>query len=167
MVRFESSYSPDELTERWDEYTSISRFAGCDDTMDLIFVSKRKGNRVRLVRKAQVAREPFSPVFRGKIQKTEKGSAVVGFFTKSVADYVAVGIVDVILLYIRSFVVERGDDLNTINSLIAIALAASLLLLLNYKPSKRRYADFISRITGKENNLYLSKSELEDRHNTH
>ena len=44
MVKFTSEYSQNTLIEKWDEYTSPARFAGSDDTMDLIFVSKRKGN---------------------------------------------------------------------------------------------------------------------------
>ena len=160
MYRFESDHSPESLIEKWDEYTSISRFAGCDDTMDLIFMSKRKGNKVRLVRTAKEAREPFSPVFHGEIQKSEKGSVIVGYFTKSLSDYFAVGILNAILLYIRACIVERGESLNTINSLIAISVVASVLLLINYKPAKRRYADFISRITGKRNVLFLSKEEI-------
>ena len=159
MVEFESKYSAEELIQRWDEHTSISRFAGCDDTMDLIFVSKRKGNSVKLVRKARYSREPFSPVFRGKIENKDSGSKVVGFFTKTWADYSFVLIINAILFYVRTFVIDRGESPDTINTLIAASLLCSILLLLNYRPSKRRYAEFISRITGEDNELFVKKSD--------
>ena len=60
MHTFESRYSKDELISRWDEFTSPARFAGTDDVMDLIFVSKRKGNKVRLVKRARTKRDPFA-----------------------------------------------------------------------------------------------------------
>ena len=165
MIKFKSSYSCDELINRWDDYTSFSRFAGCDDTMDLIFVSKRNGNKVRLIRKARISREPFSVVFHGKIIKTERGSAIEGFFSKSIADYVGVGAVDAILFYIRTCVIQRGEDLNTINSLVVIALIASLVMLTNFRPAKRKYAEFISRIVGNENTFFISKSEFKNKAN--
>ena len=86
MINFQSGYSATELISRWDEYTSISRFAGSDETMDLVYISKRRGNRVKLVRKAQLSREPFSTVFRGRIKNSKNGSEIVGCFTKSLLD---------------------------------------------------------------------------------
>lgn len=165
MVRFESDLSPEILLNKWDEHTSIARFAGSDDTMDLIFMSKRKGNKVKLVRKARFAYEPFSSVFRGKIVKTEKGSEIVGFFTKSFADYAIIAAVMALLFYIRSFIEARGESLNTINALLVAAIVGSVLLLINYRPTKRKYADFIYRITGKEMSLFLSKKENSDNKN--
>ena len=92
MIKFQSDKSVNELIEQWDEHTSISRFAGSDETMDLIYVSKRKGNKVRLVRKAPLAHEPFSPVFRGVIRESEQGSEIAGYFTKSLFDVHKAGI---------------------------------------------------------------------------
>lgn len=163
MVVFKSDYSSSELSNRWDEYTSVSRFAGSDDTMDLIFVSKRKNNKVKLIRRAKSSVEPFSLVFRGKIRDAENGSELVGFFTKSIADYISVATILSILVYIRSIVLERSDNPNTINALIICVAIISLLFLWNYRSSKRKYADFISRITGKENDLFLTKEEKEAR----
>ncbi len=162
MVRFQSDKSIDELIKKWDEHTSISRFAGSDDTMDLIFVSKRKGYNVRLVRKAPLAREPFSSVFRGVIRKKERGSEIVGCFTKSIFDYFFIAAVFFMLFYIRSYIIERGNNLATVNTLIIIAIIGSVLCLCNFRSTKRKYADFISRITGKESSLFLTKSELKE-----
>ncbi len=159
MIKYKSDYTSDELLKRWDEYTSVARFAGNDDTMDLIFVSKRNGEKVRLVRKARSAYEPFSCVFRGMIRSAGKGSEVVGIFTKGLVDYLTVGLIWAFLFYIRSVVIERGGDLVTVNSLTALAIVGGLLMLYNYRKTKRRYTEFISRITGIEYNMFLSKRE--------
>ena len=110
MVKFPCDYSVEELSQRWDDYTSPARFAGSDDTMDLIFVAKRNGNKVQLVRKARTVREPFTCVFRGKIKKTDKGSEISGVFTKSFFDYVLVGLLMAFMLYLRTIVIERGRE---------------------------------------------------------
>jgi hypothetical protein len=159
MICFPSDFSVEKLIENWDEYTSPARFAGSDDTMDLIFVSKRNKNKVKLVRRARFAREPFSTVFRGKIKKTKSGSEIVGVFTKTILDYVISAAVLALLFYIRAIIIERGGHLNTINVLLAVSIIAFLLLLMNTRGSKRHYSDFICRITGIDVNYFLSKKE--------
>lgn len=163
MISFNSKYSADELIERWDEFTSPSRFAGSDENMDLIFMSKRKVNKVRLTRRARQSREPFSCIFRGKIEKTENGSVIKGIFTKSIFDYAFVGIVFALLFYIRKLIIERGDSLNTINALLVCWIVFGLFLLFNSRSAKRRFADFITRITEEENIHFLSKREKADK----
>lgn len=165
MIKFPSDYSQEQLIQKWDEYTSISRFAGSDDVMDLIFVSKRNGDNIRLVHKARNAYEPFSAVFRGKIRKNGQGSEIVGYFTKSFTDYALIGAVLALLFYIRSFVIERGDSLATINTLLVFAIVGSIALILNYRSTKRKYADFICRITGKANTQFLTKAEKNEENN--
>ena len=162
MVKFPSEFSGQELTERWDEYTSPARFAGSDDRMDLIFVSKRKDNKVRLVRRARHAFEPFSTVFRGKIVSDEKGSEIIGSFTKSIFDYSIVALILALLFYIRAIVIERGENLATINGLLLIGIIGSLILLYNRRSEKRKYAELIFRITGTEIPIFLSKKDMND-----
>lgn len=162
MVRFPSELSIDELTENWDEFTSPARFAGSDDTMDLIFVAKRKENKVKLVRRARTVREPFSCVFRGEIVKTEQGSEIKGSFTKSYFDYILCAAVLGILFYIRSFIIERGASLGAMNTLLIAAIIGSILLLANFRPTKRRYAEFLYQITGKDAKLFLSRKEIKE-----
>lgn len=159
MVRFPSDYSSDELIERWDEYTSPARFAGSDDTMDLIFVAKRNKNKVKLVRRARTVRDPFSCVFRGKIKKIGQGSEIKGCFTKSYFDYLLCAIAFALLLYIRSFVIERGSSLGAMNTISIVAIVGGILLMSNFRPTKRKYAEFIYKITGKESKQFLSRSE--------
>lgn len=165
MVHFESDFPIDELVSRWDEYTSPSRFAGNDDSMDLIFVAKRDGYKVKLARRTRANREPFSTIFRGHIVKTEKGSKISGFFVKSILDYIAIGLILGFLFYVRATFSARGDSLNTINYLIGFGSIFGVGLLYNTRSSKRKYADFIARITGTENNKYLTKKELEELDN--
>ena len=109
MVEIRSGHKREVLESRWDEMTSPARFAGCDDTMDLIFVAKRSGGRVRLVRKARIAHEPFCCVFRGKISGSGSGSVIKGVFTKSVADYFIVLLITALLCYIRQEMFLRGS----------------------------------------------------------
>lgn len=159
MVKFKSDFSPDTLKERWDDFTSPARFAGNDDTMDLIFVAKRKNEKLKLVRRARSSFEPFACVFRGKIIKSEQGGEIVGIFTKSIVDYFVVAGIFALLFYIRSFIVERGTSLNTINSLLIIAIVSAVLLLKNRRASKRKYSEFIYRVTGQDMQLFKTKRE--------
>ncbi len=165
MVDFESKLTSEELTDKWDEYTSPSRFAGSDDTMDLIFVSKRKGNKIKLIRRPRSNREPFGTIFRGHIVQTEQGSKISGVFTKSLFDYIFVGLINAFLVYIRMVFATRGDSLGTVNSLLVCGVIGGFLLLFNTRSAKRKYADFIVRITGGENDKFLSKRELAEREN--
>lgn len=162
MNKFNSCFSKEELASRWDEFTSPARFAGSDDIMDLIYVSTRKDDKVRLVRRARSRREPFSCVFYGKIIKTEKGSEISGFFAKSVLDYIAIASIIVLLTYIRYIVIDRGESPVTVNILLAASIIIGALLLYNTRATKRKYAEFISRITDVENDKFLSKKELKE-----
>jgi len=163
MVVFPSEYTENELCQRWDDFTSPARFAGNDEMMDLIFVSERDGNKVKLVRKAKSAKEPFSCVFQGKIKKTEQGSEIIGYFRKSFFDYLAVALIFGILWYMRSMILERGESLTTINGLLLVALLGGAFLLYNTRLSKRKYAEFIFRITECEVPMFLSKKEQKEQ----
>lgn len=163
MIKFHSTHSADELISRWDEYTSPSRFAGNDDTMDLIFISKRKNNKVRLIRRSKTSREPFACVFRGTIADDGSGSVIKGIFTKTILDYIVVGLIIAAIFYIRSLVEARGEPLHTMNALLIIAIVGGLALLYNWRGTKKRYSEFISRITDTENRFFLSKREQKER----
>ena len=162
MIIFKSNYTEDETIKRWDEYTSLARFAGSDESMDLIFVSKRKENKVKLIRRAKASREPFSMVFRGKIVTAESGCEIRGVFTKSIIDYFVAAAIMIFLFYIRSVVIARGESPKTIGWLIAIAMVGCVLLLFNFRSAKRRYAEFICRITGVDVNLFKPRHENKD-----
>ena len=160
MHSFNSRFTVDELINRWDEFTSPARFAGADEIMDLIFVSKRKGNKVRLVRRARSKREPFSCVFYGRIESKEQGSEIKGIFAKSLIDYVAVAMIVALFAYIRYVVVARGDSPVTVNVMLAASIIIGAFLLYNTRSAKRKFAEFLSCITDTENEKFKSKKEL-------
>lgn len=161
-INFPSEYTVDELKARWEEFTSPARFAGSDENMDLVFTSKQNDDKVRLVRKARASKEPFSCVFEGTIRKTEKGSEISGSFRKSLFDYIIVGVFLLLLFYIRGVIMARGESLNTINMLLIFAMVCGSLLLFNGRRTKRKYVEFICRITGIEVPYFLPKSDKND-----
>ena len=163
LLRFKSSFSADELVKRWDEFTSPARFAGNDDMMDLIFISKRNDKNVKLVRRTRSKRDPFSCMFRGKIVSNDNGSEIRGFFTKAIFDYIAVILLIELFFYIRYLVIDRGDSPATVNVLLACAIIGGALLLYNTRSAKRRFSEFISRIADTENDKYLSRKELKEK----
>ncbi len=162
MTRLPSDFSLPQLRESWDRETAEARFAGADDTMDLIFVAKRKGDRVRLVRKARAMNDPFSAVFRGRLKETEKGSEIVGFFTKRVVDYLFCILLVAGLLFVQTTVINRGENPYTINVLLVSSIVFSLIALYCFRPTKRRYTDFLCSITKKEAKLFLSRKEKKE-----
>ena len=162
MLILPSDFSEEELTSRFDEYTGPARFAGNDDTMDLIFVSERKKNKIKLIRRARTVRDPFAAVFRGRIMKTENGSEIRGFFTKSVFDFIFMLLIDVLLLFVQIQINQRGDNPYVINVLLVTAIVISLLVLTCFRRTKRIYADFLMEITGKSIVVFPSLKEKRD-----
>jgi len=147
-----SPFSVSALCERWDDRTSSARFAGNDADMDNVFVAERKGTRVRLVRKARNALDPFATVFRGNIKKDGEGSVLEGWFGKSALDYILLAL----LFGGDVFFFVRGIVLGQLNGgLVAgCLLFLALLVLLAYptKSARNRYAEFMSDILGIEEN---------------
>ena len=162
MIKLESDYSKEELLSRWDEYTSAARFAGSDETLDLIFVSKRNGDRIKLIRKSNSVHEPYAAVFRGKISGEGGRSCIKGIFTKSVLDYIFTALIIALAFVVRFYAESRGASLYTANVILAAAIIIGILLLFNYRGTKRRYTDFMCRITGRENELFRARGETKE-----
>lgn len=162
MVRLESDKTKEELISSWDDKTSPSRFAGSDETMDLIFTSKRKGDRVTLVRRAASVRDPYSCVFRGRIRSKDGKSEIVGWFGKALIDYIATALIIALLFYVRYVIISRGDSGYTIGILLTAALLGGLFLLYNTRAAKRRYVDFMFEITEKPLPMFLSRKEIKE-----
>lgn len=147
MLKLCCGLSADKLCEKWDDKTSPSRFAGNDDNMDNIFMANRNGNKVKLVRKARNAMDPFATIFRGKICKDSNGSCIKGYFTKSILDYIIILVLLAFDLYICiSSYLSGSLTANIIFGCIAF-LAILVLLAVPLKPAKRKYTEFISDIT--------------------
>ena len=159
LTELKSDYSPDELVRRWDEFTSPERFAG-NDEIELVFVGKRKGRSVKLIRRSKVRFEPYATVFRGKIYDNGSSGSVKGVFTKTVFSYIITALIIAAVFIMRLKAAERGSDLSAVNTILAVSVIAGILLLLNYRRTKRRYVDFICRITGRETDKFIP---LKDR----
>lgn len=162
MLKIKSKLTLDELKYSWDEHTSPARFAGSDETMDLVYVAKRKKDKVVLVRRATHSHEPFSCVFRGRLEEDGTNSAISGRFTKSCFDYIALAVLYAILFYVRYVIISRGNSVNTINTVLAFSIVAGLLLLYNTRGTKRRYCEFLARIAETENTFYIKRNNTEN-----
>ncbi len=147
MTVLKSSYSPQELIARWDDRLNPARFAGNDDLLDLVFCGKRKGNKIRLMRRSGVSREPLSSIFRGKIVGTAQGSEIRGFFTKGVLAYIFVGMLLAFIFFIYQEVKHRYTDISWLNiALLIIFILEILSLLRTPKGTKEKYIDFLKDI---------------------
>lgn len=146
MIILESEHNENELIQRWDERIKPSRFAGNDDAMDLYFSGYRNGRRIKLVRRSGISRDPFSAIFRGKINKTEEGSEIRGFFTKGYLDYIIVAFGLAFIFTIYMVVKSRGSSLTAINALLIASLFFAVLLLFVWRGSKKRYIEFLKDI---------------------
>ena len=162
MTTLHSDYGKEELTSRWDDYTSAARFAGSDDTLDLIFVATRRGDKVKLVRKSRSMHEPYAAVFRGRICSAGNGSAIKGVFTKSVFDYLFTAVLIALAFAVRGYAESRGASLYASNVILAAVILGSIVLLYNYRGTKRKYTEFMCRITGKETDVFRSRRETKN-----
>ncbi len=146
MLFLKSKYSEADLASRWDERTSPARFAGNDELLDAVFVAKRKQDRVILIRKARGTWDPFATVFRGRIVPLPDGSAIKGYFTKRLFDYVLL----FLLLLADGYFCFRLQDMGNLTasaSVGCLAFAAILLLLaVPLRASRRRYRAFLQDI---------------------
>lgn len=144
---FRSKYGKNELIARFDDLTSEARFAGADEQNDWIFLSARKGDRIKIVRKPKNAYDPFASVFRGRIVGDEDGSAIKGVYTKSLPDYIFTFFV-FLIYYTVCFKYYASAEDRTVPVALMIAGAAVILLILSSLPhTRKRYGEFIRRVT--------------------
>lgn len=147
MIVLKSNRSPEELIARWDDRLNPARFAGHDDVLDLVFCGKRKGNKIMLMRRTGVSREPLSSIFRGKIVGTAEGSEIRGFFTKSVTEYVCIGVILALALTIFLEVKKRYTEISWMSvAFLILFLIAILSLLRTGKRTKEKYIDILKDI---------------------
>lgn len=147
MVVLKSSHTPEELIRRWDDRLNPARFAGNDDVLDLVFCGKRKGNKIMLMRRTGVSREPLSSIFRGKIVGTAEGSEIRGFFTKSVAEYIIIGIIVALAMAVFLEVKKRYAEISRMSvAFLVVFVLAVVSLLRTGKGTKEKYIDFLKGI---------------------
>ena len=150
-MKTESSLSKEKLISNWDEYTSPARFAGSDDIFDDIFISFRKGDRIKLARKPRASFDMFSTVFRGKLGGDEKSSYIKGVYTVGIIDYVVSFIIAAVYAYIVYTVYERNGSVFD-GKVLLLAAIGILLLWLALRPksgAKKKYASLFDKITEK------------------
>lgn len=147
MVVLKSSHTPEELIRRWDDRLNPARFVGNDDVLDLVFCGKRKGNKIMLMRRTGVSREPLSSIFRGKIVGTAEGSEIRGFFTKSVAEYIIIGIIVALAMAVFLEVKKRYAEISRMSvAFLVVFVLAVVSLLRTGKGTKEKYIDFLKDI---------------------
>ncbi len=144
---YKSNYGKEELIARFDDLTSEARFAGADELNDWVFQSKRTDDKIKIVRKPKSAYDPFASVFRGKIVATEYGSAIRGVYTKSVFDYVFTFFVFFIYFGVCAKYYGSADDKTTPTVMIFAGIAIILLLFSSLPHTRKKYGDFIRRVT--------------------
>ena len=147
IVKFRSAYNKERLTISWDQYTNEARFAGGDDFLDLVFIAKRKGNKISLIKKSKIGASPFTTRFNGVI-KDDYGTGVIeGKFSKGLADYIAALLFVLFYSYIVYSLYQREQLISVL--LFALGGLIMFLLLKCSKKSKQIYIDFINRTVEK------------------
>ena len=147
-MKYTSLYSKDELIKRWDDITSPARFAGADDELDWIFISSRKGDNVKLVKKPRASYDPYATVFRGKIEQTNDGGHIRGIFTKGLFDYIITLVIAVIYFGVCAVYLSRAEDKTLPLIFISIGVILVLFALIPFPGSRKKYGALIRRVTG-------------------
>ncbi len=147
MLVLQSRFDPSRLKERWDERTLPARFAGNDSVLDDVFIAKRNDDRVILIRKASGTWDPFSTVFRGRIQSAECGSVLRGYFSKRLFDYIVLVLAFLLEIYFswRGYTMGAWSFSSTVVCcLFTLGLG---LLAVPFPSARRRYIVFLKEIT--------------------
>ena len=147
-MKYESKYTKEELTERWDEYTSPARFAGANEQLDWVYNASRSGDSVRLVKKPRSSYDPYATVFRGVIEKSGEGSRIRGVYTKGVFDYVITLFIAVIYFGVCAVYAGRVSDRTVPYLLISAGVIVILFLLIPLPGKRRKYGELIKEVTG-------------------
>lgn len=145
-----SDFDEKELAGRWDKRLDPARFAGNDDVTDIFFRGKRKGNRIKLIRRSGVSRLWFSTVFRGRIVSSRNGASIRGVFTKSIPDYILAALGLSFVFYIYMTVRERQMPMTAINFILVFSMLLAFLSLRTGRKTKRLYLDILKDITEKK-----------------
>ena len=159
-MRYESAFTKEELTARWDVITSPGRFAGANETLDWVYNASRKGDRVKLVKKPRAAYDPYATVFRGKIESRGGASRIRGVFTKSVFDYVITAVISAVYFGVCAEYLSRAHDRTVPLILISVGIAAVIFALTPMPGKIRKYGALIREVTGPSPRA--KKKEAED-----
>lgn len=161
-MRYGSAYGKDELIKRWDEITSPARFAGANDELDWVYNASRDGDKIRLVKKPRAAYDPYATVFRGTVRDTEKGSAIVGVFTKGLADYLITLFISFIYFGVCAAYASRAADRTIPLMLISVGIAAVIFVLTPLPGKRKKYSALIREVTGPDPDAKVPAEEETD-----
>ena len=143
---FKSDHDVNTLKERWDDKTAFKNFAGGDDYLDNVFISRRYGSIVCLKSKPLSAHNLFGAVYWGIIHcKKDGGSKITGFFGISLTDLIITAAFYLLYGSITRTVLERGDESGAY-WMIVIAAAILFFIPFTSPKTKRKYAEVINRV---------------------
>lgn len=145
---FKSGKTKEQLIKSFDEHTAAHRFAGSDDILDDIYISKRKGNKVFLAHRPRNVHDLFATVFRGRIVELPEGSAIKGIFTVGIFDYLLVLLAGSAYGYIIYEIYARAHGRNAAQTigLVLLGLAVAYLALRTGKKAKDSYKELLEKI---------------------
>lgn len=145
-MTFKSDHNVSTLKERWDDKTSFGYFAGGDDYLDDVFISRRYGSIVCLKSKPLSAHNLFGAVYWGIIHvRKGGGSKITGFFGISLTDLIITAVFYLLYGTITRTVLERGDESGAY-WMIGIAAAMLFFIFFTAPKTKRKYAEVINRV---------------------
>lgn len=145
-MTFKSKYDAETLKKRWDDKTSFGNFAGGDDFLDTVFISRRYGNIVCLKSKPRSAHELFGAVYWGVISGGRSSASIHGFFGISIVDLIITVIFYLLYGSITGTVMRRGDESGAY-WMIAIAVLILFFIFFTTPKTKNKYAEIIRRVT--------------------
>ena len=146
-MTFKSEYNAETLKKRWDDKTSYGNFAGGDDFLDTVFISRRYGSIVCLKCKPRSAHELFGAVYWGIITARKgSGSDIHGFSGISIVDLIITVIFYLLYGSITATVMRRGDESGAY-WMIAIAVIILFFIFFTTPKTKNKYAEIIRRVT--------------------
>ena len=152
-LRIESKLTHEDLCAYWDDRTSAARYAGNDGDLDNVFIAKRKGDRIRLVRKAMNVIDPFATVFWGQLLPLPEGegkngskSVLTGFFGKSVLDYILLAVLVGVDAFVFFYNLAKGSLNTTVIAGCAAFLLVFVLLVIPTKSARERYTDLLDDV---------------------
>ncbi len=147
LMTFKSEYDEETLKKRWDDKTAFGNFAGGDDLLDTVFISRRYGKIVCLKCKPRSAHELFGAVYWGIITaRKDGGASIIGFFGISIVDLIITAIFYLLYGSITKTVISRGDQSGAY-WMIAVAVIILFLILFTTPKTKQKYSEVIKRVT--------------------
>ncbi len=142
-----SDFGLQTLKERWDDKTSFKNFAGGDDFLDTVFISRRYGRIVCLKNKPRCSHNLFGSVFWGiMIPKKKGGTTLFGFLGISILDLIITACIYTLYAMIINAVIGRGDT-DSAKTMIIIGSVALFFIFFTFPKTRRKFKEILQRVT--------------------